>query len=194
MNEVRLEVRAARQRDPSGDRLVIRYVVHNRSPSVVGLFARLAGLSPNEAYVHVDGGVLWISKGILTPPPGVSAAETALPYVMFVQPGTSFREELTFPIPVVSNHPMRALALEDTAPRPMEAVADRRTEVVGVGVSIDAFFRTAQVRTRPLGPSHPDVFALIPPFPAHESLSARTTLASPVTALDYRLVTPSWAR
>lgn len=190
MNGVHIEVRAERRED----RLVVRYAVHNRSSSSVGLFARLAGLAPNEAYVHVDGGTLWITKGILTPPPGVHATEIVLPYVVFVDPGASFREELTFAIPVASRHPMRALALEDTASRPMEAVADVRTEVASVGVAIDAFVRSAAVRTRSLAPSHPDVFALIPPFPAHERLSAQTALASPITALDYRLAVPSWAR
>lgn len=174
--------------------LVPRVSITNGSRSAIGLYARLGRLEPNEAYIQVDSGVLSIEKNILTPPSGVEAAETFVPYVMVVEPGGSFHERLRYPIPVRSDHPMRALALELSSSEPMEAVADRSVNVSRVRFSIGAFVRTPSVRLAPVGDRHPGVFNLLPPVPSHETLTVEARLPRPVAALDYRLQRPPWAR
>lgn len=194
MNGVSTSLRLETPEEDDRQLLVARATITNSSGSPIGLFARLRHDDPNRSYIHVASGVLILEKGILELPPGMRAAATHLPYVMLVPPGSSFHEVLRYPVPVQSDHPIRALVLEHSSREPMRAVADQPVSVSRVRFSIGAFVRPAALRLQPVDERHPGVFRMVPPVPSHELLTAEARLPAPITALDYRLQRPDWVR
>jgi hypothetical protein len=186
-----MELRVSTAQQSGRGTLSLRVAVHNRSDSVVGLYALLR-LDPNAAYIQVQQDVLHIEKGIVRPPPMLHVPETVVPFMVQVARGGSYREELTYPIPVVSSHPVRVMTLR-RGREIREAVADSPVEVREVLYTLEAFFVDASVRLVPMA-SRPGAYRVDMPPRQTEHLSARAALDIPITALDYRLVTPPWAR
>jgi hypothetical protein len=100
------DLRVAAQ--PEHNALTLGYEFTNRSGKTAFLFNLLhrtgpsGGDEPNPdlVYVHQNGGLLVVAKRVLPVPDNIDVEKPDVPYVTRVDPGQSFREKLTLPLPL----------------------------------------------------------------------------------------------
>jgi len=100
------DLRAAVQQTPEA--LILGYEFNNRSPKVAFLFNALyrtgsgGGLetSPDYVYAEASGETLLLSKKIHPVPDDIDVERPEVPWCTRVEPGATFREKITIPVPV----------------------------------------------------------------------------------------------
>lgn len=100
------DLRAAAQSAP--DALTVGYEFRNRSSKTAFLFNLLHRTGPSGGpepstdlvYIHASGGNLVLSKKIFPVPANIDVEKPNVPYVTRVEPGQTFREKFTVPLPL----------------------------------------------------------------------------------------------
>ena len=174
--------------------LEIVATLSNRGPADVGVFNRIPvtrgdgtmSVSPDVAYVELEGDTLLVRKMALPVPEGLTLAAYVPPYASRLAPGQVLTETIRLPRPVKVMQTFRR-ALIGTGG---EVVTDRpgsaRTVTVAYGL-----FPLAGVRLVPENPAHPEALTALPAGPAvtgQRVLSFSATLVEPIAVLDYRVV------
>lgn len=175
--------------------LALDYTFTNHDAAPVCLYNRLSVVSadgssshvdPNAAYVELEGQSLHVRKMVLSLPPGLQAAERLTPHLCKVEPGASFHERLSFPLPVKVEQPYRLALAQSRAPSGHRVSASRAASATELVFSLGAVLLAAGER---LIEVEPGVHRIWPPGPAVDRqvvlLQRIDCSAQPVAVLDY---------
>jgi hypothetical protein len=186
MDVTPLQVELAATVDQEPEQLLVRLTLTNRSPARVAIVDRVGiiapdgtmDLSPRNALVDLEDGVLILRKALLAAPPELLAFATP------VDSGRTLEQLMALVLPVRVMSPPRRAALGAVA---VDRQALARELVVQLGaVPIDD-----SLQLLPENPAFPGALTIFPAALAEERqrlVTCRVALKAAVSVLDYRVL------